>query len=349
MTRRSVGTLDNPGPGRGVAIPRPFRSIFLAAKALAGDTVGFRFSYPIRIVPEAGPRESLHYYIYSDRLFFDAMELDEAGVPCQHARLWGKFYNPAYIAWYGLMKLEQSLQQGQRTFSAFETQSRWLVEHAARRPDGSVVWNFPVDVVEGKCKLNAPWISVMLQGLAISVFVRAHRLGLRYEGVDLMELCRSATRVYSLSVEDGGVRTFEDGHVLYEEYPGYPLARVLDGFLFGLAGLYDLWIETQDGGVKRLFEEGVDGLLHSIQDWNYKNTWSWYGNHGYLCPPHYHTANRMLLAVVARASANEALAALAASWNPAGLTSFGRARIFVMYVCLKEWSRVRALLRRLFA
>lgn len=347
MTRHSAGTLDNPGKGRGFAVPRPFRSALLAAKGITEDTVGFRFVYPMRIVPEAGPRESLHYYIYSDRLFFNSMELDDEAIPCMHTRLWGKFYNPAYIAWYGLMKLEQSLQLGRNSSPAFETQIRWLIQHAARQADGSVVWHFPVDVVEGRCRLKAPWISAMIQGLALSALVRAHRLGLG--NTDLIELCRSATAVYSRGIEQGGLRSFEDGHVLYEEYPGYPLARVLDGFLFGLLGLYDLWVETRDDDVRRLFDEGVDGLAHCIPVWDFRNKWSWYGSQGYLCPPHYHTLNRMLLAVVARLSGNERLAAQAAAWNPERLTPRLRAKVFVLFVCLKQWSRVRAMFRRLYA
>jgi len=347
MTQHSVGTLDRPGPGRGFTVPRPFRSVLLAAKGIAQDTVGFRFVYPIQIVPEAGPRESLHYYIYSDRLFFNAMELNDEGIPYQHARLWGKFYNPAYIAWYGLMKLEQSLKLGRNSSKAFETQSRWLMQHAVRQADGSVVWHFPVDIVEGQCKLKAPWISAMIQGLAMSALVRAHRIGFR--NIDLMELCRSATLVYSRTIEQGGVRTFEDGHVLYEEYPGYPLARILDGFLFGLLGLYDLWVETEDKNVKRLFEEGVDGLVHTIHHWNFKNNWSWYGNHGYLCPPQYHTLNRMLLSVVAGVSRHEGLATQAAAWNPNRLTPRLRAKVFLLFVSLKQWSRLRAMIRRFYA
>jgi hypothetical protein len=301
----------------------------------------------MRLVPEAGPRDSLHYYIFSDRLFFNAMELDGEGVPCMQTRLWGTFHNPAYVAWYGLMKLEQSLQAGRDHSPEFETQVRWLVRNAARREDGAVVWHFPVDVVEGKCRFKAPWISVMIQGLVLSALVRAHRLGLG--GTELIELCRCATAVYAQGIEQGGLRSLEDGHVLYEEYPGYPLARVLDGFLFGLLGLYDLWIETRDESVRRLFDEGVDGLAHCIPAWNFRDRWSWYGAQGYLCPPHYHTLNRMLLAVVARVSANERLAAQAAAWNPDRLTPRLRAKVFLLFVCLKQWSRVRAMFRRLYA
>jgi hypothetical protein len=164
-----------------------------------------------------------------------------------------------------------------------------------------------------------------------------------------MELCCAATMVFSRTIDEGGVRTLEDGHVLYEEYPGYPLPRILDGFLFGLLGLYDLWIETGDRNVKGLFEEGVDGLAHTIDRWNFRNNWSWYGNHGYLCPPQYHTLNRMLLWAVANVSRNEGLAAQADAWNPDRLTPRLRTKVFLFFVWLKQRSRLRAMIRRFHA
>src|SRR5207245_1573418 len=121
---------------------------------------------------------------------------------------------------------------------------------------------------EGACSLKAPWICAMAQGLAISVLVRAHRMTNR-EG--LLDLCRAATQVFEKHVEDGGVRTLEGGYALYEEYPGYPLARVLDGFLFSLLGLYDLWVQTDDGKVFQLFADGIDGLRHALPCWNYRD------------------------------------------------------------------------------
>jgi hypothetical protein len=304
--------------------------------------LGFRFDYPVAMVSEAGPRTSLHYYVYSNRLFFDAMQLDACGIPLQCSRTLGTFYNPAFVAWYGLMAMERYTRGDSTGLDIFKLQSEWLIRNAVHRSDGSIVWPFPVDVREGKCTLKAPWASAMIQGLAISALVRARRLG--WESKAVIPLCKAATNVYRLDVADGGVRSRERGWVLYEEYPGYPSARILDGFLFSLLGLYDLWVETEEPEVGRLFEEGIAGLVHNIQHWNYKDKWTWYGSHSYLCPPHYHKLNRMLLAAIAHLTGEIALHRAVELWDPTRLTRADRAYLYMTFLCLKNASRARAFL-----
>jgi hypothetical protein len=340
MTPSSAfGTLDSPGKGWVPQFPYPLNHLWWGARALWLEAFGFRFDYPIELVPEAGPRSSLHYYIYSDRLFFDMMELDANGVPCHRTRTLTTFYNPAYVAWYGLMKLEQRLRSGETACEAFWTQIKWLVDHGVSQADGSAVWCFPVDFQEGRALLKSPWVSAMIQGLAISALVRAHRL--KPEPA-LIDLCRAALAVYRKDVHEGGVRTTENGKVLFEEYPVYPLPRVLDGFLFSLLGLYDCWVEAEDELARSLFDEGVRGLVQNLEFWDYENRWSWYGSHGYLAPPHYHTLNRLLLVVLARLTGEAALLRHAQSWDPAEMSTLDRLRVFSVFFGTKQRSRLKS-------
>jgi glycogen(starch) synthase len=323
--------------------PGALEPLWWAVKALRAELWGFRFDFPIETVRAAGPRDSLHYYVYSDRLFFDVMELDAQGIPRQRHWAYGEGYNPAYVPWYGLMSLERHLRgldpAGGQTFLK---QVEWLVAHGVRRDDGAIVWHYPVDWWEGACLLKAPWISAMAQGLAISALVRGYRIT---GDQRLLDVACAATRVFETNVEDGGVRTLEDGHPLYEEYPGYPLARVLDGFLFSLLGLYDLAVETDDRAVFDLFAHGVDGLRHRLPFWDYRGRWSWYGSHGYLCLPHYNKLNGALLATLARLSGDSMLQQYAERWDPRRLSVRGRAEVFVVFVLTKNRSRLRRYLR----
>lgn len=324
---------------------RPWREalgpVWWAVRALRKEVLGFRFDYPLETVPAAGRRDSLHYYVYSDRLFFDAMEPDAEGIPMHRSRTFRPFYNPAYVSWYGLVSLQRFLRgvdsAGSKTFLQ---QVEWLVAHRVRRADGSVVWPYAVDFQEGHCFLRAPWICAMAQGLAMSVLVRGHRMT---GGRHLLDLARAATRVFEIGVEDGGVRTLERGHALYEEYPGYPLPRVLDGFLFSLLGLYDLSAETGEPRVTRLFADGIDGLRHTLSSWDYRSKWSWYGSHGYLCPPHYNKLNGALLSSLARVSGEPTLERYAKSWDPGRLTVAGGAEVFLAFLFTKNLSRLRHL------
>jgi len=311
-----------------------------AARALWREATGFRFLYPVEAVTAAAQRRSLRYHVYSERLFFDAMKLDAHGVPIQRSRLFGETYNPAYVAWYGLVSLER-WQRGLDTEGAarFSRQADWLVRHAVRRDDGAVVWPYTFDWREGRCQLTAPWICAMAQGLAISVLVRAYRLG--RGGRLLLDLARAATHVFEKGLEDGGVRTLEHGGALYEEYPGYPLPRVLDGFLFSLLGLWDLAAQTSERRVQQLFADGIVGLLRSLDAWDYRRMWSWYGSHGYLCPPQYHRLNAALLRALSAVSGEPILRARAEAWDPPRRGPLARAEIYLAFLATKNLSRLR--------
>src|SRR5439155_977513 len=155
--------------------PGWLEALWWAVRALRAELWGFRFQYPVEAVVAPGGEDSLHYHVFSEQLFFDAMELDADGVPVQHGRTFGDAYNPAYVAWYGLMRLERAVRgEDPSGREAFLTQATWLAAHAVRRPDGGVVWHYPFDYVEGAGGLPAPWISAMSQGLAMSALIRAY-------------------------------------------------------------------------------------------------------------------------------------------------------------------------------
>jgi heparosan-N-sulfate-glucuronate 5-epimerase len=310
-----------------------------AARTLSRECVGFRTTYAVRILPDAGLRTSLQYHIHSDPLFIDELEADADGVPMVRYRLLGRHYNPVFIAWWGLLNLNRFANTGDvAERQRFLTQVDWLKRRAVTRGDGAVVWPCDFDWQEGRARLQAPWISAMYQGMVMSALVRAHRLT---GDASVLELCRGAADVFEQDVAGGGVRTIEDGYVLYEEYPAYPLPRILDGFLFSLLGLYDVWVETGETRFETLFRQGVAGLLFALPRWDYRGKWSWYGTHGALCPPHYHTLNRILLEVLGRIASEPALLRQAEQWRPDRLTWRDRAEIYSVFVVTKNWARVR--------
>ena len=178
----------------------------------------------------------------------------------------------------------------------------------------------------------------MYQGVVISALIRAYRIT---GDKVLISLCKAAARVFGKNIEDGGVRTVEAGKVLYEEYPAYPLPRVLDGFLFSLLGLYDLAMETGDQAVRRLFDEGVEGLKHNLGSWDYRGKWSWYGSHGYLCPPHYHKLNALLLRIIGSLTSDESLQRCADAWDNKQRGWIDRLEIFLVFALTNNMARIR--------
>ncbi len=314
-------------------------SLRWAARAIRNEIVRFRFGYPLEIVPAAGPKDSLHYYIYSDSLSWSCMKLDANGIPLYCNRVIGESYHPAYIAWYGLVNLGHHLRrQDQASLNTFLNQVCWLEDHAVRWSDGAVVWPVPYDWQEGKTMLKAPWISAYVQGLGISALVRGWRVTGRRK---ILELLSKSTAIFEINVSRSGVRDVVGDHVLYAEYPGSRPPGPLDGLMTCLLGLYDLFMETGDGAVERLFTQGLDGLKYLLPNWDYRKKWSWYSSREYLCPPAYHNLNRVLLAVLARLTKEPTLAEYAERWDPARLTPTGRMEVFSLFVLTKNVCRVK--------
>ncbi|CUS38767.1 hypothetical protein COMA1_60059 [Candidatus Nitrospira nitrosa] len=310
-----------------------------ALRALKREAVGFTFSFPLQARVHAACAGALEYYIVSDVLFLDDMRFDAQGVVQKVYRAQGPQYNPLFIAWWGLHRLGVFHATGDSdALKDFWVQIEWLRLHALRRQDEAVVWPCAFDWQEGAARLKSPWISAMYQSVVISALVRAYRLK---KDSELIDLCLKATKVFSLSIEDGGVRTVMGRGALYEEYPVYPLPRVLDGFLFSLLGLYDLAVETGAPQIHGLFADGVCGLREALGMWDYRGKWSWYGTHGYLCPPHYHQLNACLLELVGTLVGDEELVVRAHRWFPPKRSWLDQAEIYSAFLLTKNLARLR--------
>jgi hypothetical protein len=311
-------------------------SLIWAARAIRTETLGFRFGYPLEIDLAAGPKESLHYFTYSDSLSWAALRLDPDGIAQCVYPTTGRVYRPAFIAWYGLVNLGHYLRrQDTSKLQIFLKQVDWLERNAVLRPDGALVWPHYFDQQEGCTYLKAPWVSANAQGLVISALVRGWRITQRSE---LFDLLQASARVFEIDVVRGGLRDVIHGHTVYTELPG---RAILDHFLTALLGLYDLLLETESSAIRELFNSGIEGLKGLLSTWNYRNKWSWYSSHGYLCSPDYHTVNRTLLSVLARLSDDPILANYVELWNPTKLSGASRLEVFLGFLWTKNAARIR--------
>lgn len=310
-----------------------------ALRALHRELFGFSFSYPLHAQLQASRAGALDYYIVSDLLFLEDMIFDAQGVVQKVYRAQGAQYNPLFIAWWSLHRLGKFHSSGDAAaLKEFWAQIDWLQSHAVQRPDGAIVWPCYFDWQEGAALLKSPWISAMYQSVVISALVRAYRI---QKDPELLDMCLQAAKVFTLPIEEGGVRTMMGAGALYEEYPVCPLPRVLDGFLFSLLGLYDLAIETGSAEIYGLVSDGVVGLRLALPNWDYRGKWSWYGTHGYLCPPHYHQLNATLLELVGILMGDQDLVAHAHRWLPPTRSCLDQLEIYVMFLLTKNLARIR--------
>ena len=314
----------------------------LAALTLYDETMEFRFSYPLRVIPEAGPKNSLHYYIFkyaSKPPKRTVARFDAKGIVQVWSRITGQVYRPAFIAAHALHNLEKYLLfKDPEHLETFFNHVSWLEDHAVEREDGAVVWNHDFTYREGPVHLESPWISANAQGLIISALVRAWRLT---RNIHLLQLLERSTRIFELDHMADGIRVQADSHTLYAEIPGLPAPGIMDGFMRSLLGLYDLYEETGESRIRRLFLDGIAGLRYFLPQWDYRNKWSMYSNRRYLCAPNYHCLNRMLLSALAKLTGDSLLDKYATAWDPANLSDVDRAEIYMGFLWTKNACRFR--------
>ena len=314
----------------------------IAVRTIYEEVAEFRFHYPLVVVPEAGPKDSLHYYLHKYRKkppYRTTTHFDANGIPQVWNRLTGIVYRPGYIAMYAIGNLNLYLRHNDPALlDKFLKQIEWLENNVEVRDDGAAVWPHHFDLRDGAVHHKAPWLSSNVQGLIISALVRGWRVTRRPR---LLELLRRSARIFELDERHGGVRACGEGHVVYTEAPGLPTPGIMDGFMRSLVGLYDLYVETGEPRVQQLFWDGVEGLEHFLPTWDYRGKWSWYSNREYLCPPAYHWLNLLLLDILGRLTGNSQFNEVAASWNPERLSPADRLEIYGNFLWTKNASRWR--------
>jgi len=229
----------------------------------------------------------------------------------------GTFFNPSYLCMYALMNLNKYYKnRNQESKKIFLEIANWLVKNA-KSYKGSCVWTYDFDWKEGKTFLRNPWISAMSQGLAMSVLSRAYKLT---GDKKFLKIAYGAASVFRLDVKNGGVKTVENDDVFYEEYPAKPYPRVLDGFIFSLLGIYDLYSVQKNKDVKDIFDKGIKTLEKNLSRWDFFGVWSRYGS--LLSSKDYNNLNCMLLKVLYRLTKKKIFYDYSRKWSRENVVKF---------------------------
>lgn len=167
-------------------------------------------------------------------------------------------------------------------------------------------------------RIDAGWHSAMSQALGVSLLVRHGYVS---------DAARASASL--LDPDFGLVRMGAHGPIL-QEYPATPSPDVLNGWMWGLFGLYDLSIAdghmSDDARTKaaRAFDAGVHALIAELPSYETGRGWSTYDRYPHritnVASPFYHRLHVAMLGALARiASVEQAqeLEAVAARWNAA--------------------------------
>jgi heparosan-N-sulfate-glucuronate 5-epimerase len=273
---------------------------------------------------------------YTENLYGGAF--DDNGVP-MNAGSDGRYYYPINIAQYGFMLHADWLETG--AAATMETLERCLavLEDLKTEDDQHCVWWHQFR--EPKYGLDPPWASAMAQGELISLYLR---LWQAVERPTLLESARKAYQFMKVPVEERGVRRRDDqGNLWLEEYPLKEPSFVLNGFIYALFGLYDLYRVTRDPEVKQDIDACLDTLIARLPDFD-AGYWSIYDLQERELVRYYYQKNVHIpqMAILEELTGNPLFGEYRERWQRQ-LTPLNYLRVQAMYRVRPRVSRLRRL------
>jgi len=246
-------------------------------------------------------------------------------------------YHPIVIIQYGLAHhtLWQSGDpSAEETFFAC---AQWLETNADWEPQGRfVAWYYPYSVTLPK--IDAPWISGMAQGQAISLLLRAYQYT---DSTSTMRIVKQAAQSFLYEVCDGGIlSSMASGYTFIEEYAARPEIHVLNGCLFGLLGLFEYLKIFPDSQLQATMESCLLGIEEALPcydlDW-----WSLYslGLRWNIANFHYHHVHVFLLSYLGECLDSSLFLEYARRWRRYEHTRKNRLRRRLLDLFIRPWNR----------
>jgi heparosan-N-sulfate-glucuronate 5-epimerase len=239
------------------------------------------------------------------------------------------------VAQWGLGSFERYLAgQGEERLRWAIEAGRHLVETQERTGPNEGGWEFLVPYAH-TFDIQPPWISAMSQGEGASLLVRLHE----ETGEDsFAEAALRAVKPLSSEPRAGGVMASLGDGAFPQEYPTIPPSHVLNGGIFALWGLHDVWIGLGSGEARQAFDDGLKTLIANLHRWD-TGTWSRYDLYPHpvvnLASHAYHLLHTNQLRATNVISPDETLARTADRFASYARSSVRRADVFLRKVVFR--------------
>lgn len=204
------------------------------------------------------PESIGRYYLNFESKLAYPEKFDDDGIPLWKTNNEPYFHHPIVICQYALGIFEHLYQKNysdDELHRKFLRQADWLKNNFHEIRCGKV-WYIYYDIpLYG---INKPWYSALAQGEAVSVLTRAFLLTKNESYINLAE---DAIKPFFIDVKEGGLVNYFNSIPIYEEYPSMiRTVGVLNGFMFSLFGLYDLYLISKSENAGDLFRRGIDSI-----------------------------------------------------------------------------------------
>jgi hypothetical protein len=228
--------------------------------------------------PPVGPPHQVDYALVDlpdDRLWyrgtalqsFDNYPQDEDGVVLYEYD-GQQYYNPVSIAQRGMWFADNYRRTGDTRYleRARAHADRLLLE--AHRINGALYlpYAFEFRLHGGTDLMENPWYSGMAQGQALSLFLRLHEMTGHEPYMDAAHDLMPSFHLLHGEADPYVARIDCEGYYWIEEYPQEISTGTLNGFIFGVWGVYEYWRATGDEGAERLVKASLATLKRYLPD-----------------------------------------------------------------------------------
>jgi len=262
---------------------------------------------------------------------------DKNGIPMlDYQGSIGLQYNPIAIAQWGLGNYNIWHEtKSENEFKKFLNCANWLVENLEENNHGYKVWMHHFDF-EYRDTLKSPWYSGLAQGQGISVLARA------YKETNIEKYKNSADQAYqvfNVSTVDGGVNFIDaERNSWIEEYIVHPPTHILNGFMWGLWGVYDYALQFNDEKAITLFKQYTRTLVKELDSYD-NGFWSLYEHSGtwlkMIASSFYHKLHIVQLRAMYELTSENIFNEKANKWEDYLSKPFNRKRAFIQKAIFK--------------
>ncbi len=191
----------------------------------------------------------------------------------------GLYYRPGSLAINGMKRIDAYRDTGDRAQLAQALVQAQALRDMRIEEDGA--WWLPFWFDYPPEGLTAPWFNAMSQGLALSFFVRLHRVT---GDPAHLEAAESIFRSYQrLGRRQGGegrpwiAYVADGGYLWLEHYPNARPDHVLNAHLHSLNGLYEYWQHTRSVEARQLLEGALTTMRDRADEYRREGRVSIYG------------------------------------------------------------------------
>jgi len=199
---------------------------------------------------------------------------DQKGIPLlnYHGDI-GLQYNPIAIAQWALGNYNLHKHNNDEHYKKFIRGANWLNQNIEANIQGVSVWQHHFNWTYKEDLVN-PWYSGLAQGQGLSVLCRAYK---ETKNDKYLQTIKKVYKSFLKNIHQGGVTfTDQNGDIWIEEYimKKNP-THILNGFIWGLWGIYDYWLLTNEKESKKLFDKYIKTLEKNIDRYDLRD-WSLY-------------------------------------------------------------------------